>query len=228
MIIMDDGLQNPSLAKDLSLAVVDAGRGIGNGRVMPAGPLRAPLPSQLKRVDALILNRPHGPRVAAGEVAVDDHPDADRRAATSALDAAGFGGPRLLARTVPTVPTVWLRDLPLIAYAGIGAPQRFFALLELAGAVIAERQVFPDHHMLTETEAARLLGLAARHHAMLVTTEKDLARLSGSIGLRQELVAASRALAIKVELEEPDRQRLASLVLNLIHKRRSSAASHRT
>ena len=95
---MDDGLQNPSLTKDLSIAVVDGRRGIGNGYVMPAGPLRAPLEAQLARVDAIIINAPAGDRTAAvpGGATVADW---FRR---------NFNGPVLTATTAPVGDAAWL------------------------------------------------------------------------------------------------------------------------
>lgn len=198
VIVMDDGLQNPALAKDLTLAVVDGRRGIGNGRVLPAGPLRAPLALQLAHVDAVVVNVPDA---AAG---VDEPVVAQFRA--------GFQGPVLLASVVPRNDTAWLSEQDIVAFAGIGAPQRFFDLLVRLGARVKAAEVFADHHPFTDADAGRLLALAKRHHARLVTTEKDLARLAGRDGTRGELAAASTALSITLTMADADRDRLAGLI----------------
>lgn len=194
VIVMDDGLQNPWLAKDLTIAVVDGGRGLGNGLPIPAGPLRAPLAFQLELTDAIIVN-------GGGA----DAPVAEwlRRR---------FAGPVLRASVVPAESTDWLKGTRIVAWAGIGAPGRFFAMLRSLGADVAETRAFRDHHWLSEADAGRLLELAQRHSATLVTTAKDMARLSGATGLAARLAAASRVLHVKQLLAGPDAERLMSLV----------------
>jgi tetraacyldisaccharide 4'-kinase len=195
-VVMDDGLQNPALAKDLTVAVVDGRRGLGNGLVMPAGPLRAPLDFQLELTDAILVNE----RAAGAE------------SATTAWLRQRFPGPVLQAATVPAGETGWLQGASVVGWAGIGAPGRFFSMLEALGARVAERVPFRDHQRLAEADARRLLDLAARHRARLVTTEKDMARLTGSGGLLAELAAASQALPVKLSLAAPDQERLATLI----------------
>ena len=194
VIVMDDGLQNPSLAKDLAIAVVDGSRGIGNGLVMPAGPLRAPLGFQLELTDAVIVN--------GGE------PDAP----VAEWLRHRFVGSVLRAELVPAESPDWLKGARIVAWAGIGAPQRFFAMLRALGAELADEVAFRDHQWLGEGDARRLLELAERHGAMLVTTAKDMARLSGAGGPAARLAAASRVLEVKLSLSEPDAERLISLV----------------
>ncbi|MHA1518218.1 MAG: tetraacyldisaccharide 4'-kinase, partial [Alphaproteobacteria bacterium] len=109
VIVMDDGFQNPALAKDLSLIVVDAASGLGNGRVMPAGPLRAPLDTQMPRTDALLV--------------IGDGKKADRLVA--AFETAGK--PVLRAKVTPNCDARWLAVLPVIGFAGIARPNKFFA-----------------------------------------------------------------------------------------------------
>jgi tetraacyldisaccharide 4'-kinase len=195
-IVMDDGLQNPALVKDLTIAVVDGGRGLGNGLVIPAGPLRAPLDFQLELTDAILVNE-RTPGVES---------------ATTAWLRQRFPGPVLQAATVPAEATGWLEGASVVAWAGIGAPERFFAMLETLGARVVERVAFRDHQRLGAADARRLLDLAGRHRATLVTTEKDMARLRGGSGLLAELAAASRALAVRLSLAGPDRERLATLI----------------
>jgi tetraacyldisaccharide 4'-kinase len=196
VIVMDDGLQNPQLAKDLAIAVVDGARGLGNGRVMPAGPLRASLAFQLGLVDAIVVN-------AALPGAGDGVAQSLRQR---------FGGPLLRATTVAAGDASWLRGKQVVAWAGIGAPQRFLAMLEGLGAETVETVVFRDHQPLVAADAERLLGLARDTRAQLVSTEKDLARLRGATGPLAELAAATRVLPIELRFAEPDARRLDALV----------------
>ena len=169
VILMDDGFQNPSVAKDASLIVIDATRGLGNGRVIPAGPLRAPLPPQLARTDALIVV-------------------GDGNAAQKVADSlASRGTPVLAAQLAPDAASLAaLRGKRVLAFAGIGDPARFFNTLRSSGVDVARRQAFADHHPFTGDEIAQLVADAARDGLTLVTTEKDLARLRGAAGLPGE------------------------------------------
>jgi tetraacyldisaccharide 4'-kinase len=200
VIVMDDGLQNPQLAKDLTLAVVDGRRGLGNGRVIPAGPLRAPLGFQLGLVDALIVNAPPG----AG--------DADGNGITDELRHR-FTGPVLRCSTVVAGDASWLQGRRVVAWAGIGAPQRFFGLLRTLGAVVVESVAFGDHQSLDVRDAGRLLALAARADAILVSTAKHMARLAGTAGgPLADLAAATRVLPIALAFPEADAEQLAGLI----------------
>jgi len=181
VIVMDDGLQNPSLTKDLTIAVVDGRRGVGNGKVFPAGPLRAALTVQFTRVDALLLiGEIEGARDVVAEAnvrglpifhgyLVPDH---------AAIDA--LGGRKVL------------------AFAGIGDPQKFFATVAAAGIVAADCQAFPDHHRYTAEQAGALIMQAEHDSLRLLTTAKDHARMLGD----QALAALSlRAHVLPVELK---------------------------
>ncbi len=200
VIVMDDGLQNPKLAKDLTMAVIDARRGIGNGEVIPAGPLRAPLQFQLGIVDAIVINGapsadwPDGP-VSAGRLKQD------------------FPGPVLSAQPRPKGDVSWIGGgARVVAYAGIGNPERFFALLAELGADIAETIAFADHHAFSEADAGRLSDLARALDAQLITTEKDLVRLRGTSGRRRELYSQSRVLAIELGFHDREAVRLTALL----------------
>ncbi len=168
VIVMDDGLQNPSLAKDLAIAVVDGRRGIGNGRVFPAGPLRAPLAAQLDHVDAVLLVG------AAG------------RGADRAILAAQKRGLRILHGALRPDPAAVaaLAGNPVLAFAGIADPDKFFATLEACGIPAAARIRFPDHHRYTAAETASLVDRARQGGLTLVTTEKDMVRMSGDPAAR--------------------------------------------
>jgi tetraacyldisaccharide 4'-kinase len=184
IIIMDDGFQNPALAKDLSLVVVDAGAGVGNGLVLPAGPLRAPLQPQLRRADALIV-------IGEGEAA-----EPLIRAAARA------GRATLRARLKPTRVKEWRKD-PILAFAGIGRPQKFFATLAEIRAPIAKTMSFPDHHRYSDADAERLIAHAEAAGLRLVTTEKDMARLRGRKGALGRLAERAEAFPVVLEFENP-------------------------
>jgi tetraacyldisaccharide 4'-kinase len=191
VIVMDDGFHNPSLAKDFSVLVVDARRGIGNGRVIPAGPLRAPVDAQLARAHALVVVGPSARGLAVAEMARErDIPVLRASLRADPAFIAGLAGRRVL------------------AFAGIGDPQKFFATLAEADIALAATRSFADHHRYTGREATALCEQAERDGLALVTTEKDLARLSGE---DQLLSARARALPVTLVLEEE--ARFASLLL---------------
>lgn len=155
-LILDDGFQNPSLGKDLSLLAIDAGFGIGNGAVFPAGPLRERLAEGLKRADAIIL--------------LDVAPNAD---VPDWL--ASYKRPILHAVLQPTGAPP---SGPLVGFAGIARPQKFFDTLAALGAQLEEGFPFPDHHLFSEEDLNQLAQFARERGARLITTEKDAARLN--------------------------------------------------
>jgi len=160
VILMDDGFQSPAIVKDASLIVIDSERGLGNGQVFPAGPLRAPLRPQLARTDALII---------VGDGAA---------AAAVAAEIAGQGKPVLRAHLKPDeAQAASLRGKRVLAFAGIGDPTRFFNTLRASGIDVASQRAFADHHPYSQGEIESLITEAKRDGLTLVTTEKDLARL---------------------------------------------------
>ena len=163
VIIMDDGLQNPSLAKDFAIAVLDGRRGIGNGRIFPAGPLRAPLEAQFDHIHAILLVGCAG------------------RAAEPAIDAAQKRGLPVLHGELRPEPeaVAALAGKPVLAFAGIADPGKFFATLDACGIPTALRRPFPDHHRYAGDEMAALVARARQNGLTLVTTEKDLVRMRG-------------------------------------------------
>ncbi len=198
VIVMDDGLQNPSLAKTLTIAVVDGTRGLGNGRVMPAGPLRAGLDFQLSLVDAIVI------------VGGDSGSSVDRKL----HDQIGshFSKDVLTARVRPVGPEDWLTDGPVFAWAGIGSPARFFDMLRANGAHVVGEVAFPDHHMPSAIQARRLMQDASAHRATLVTTEKDAVRVRASQGDVGTLAAASQPVRIALAFDDDHGARLSTLV----------------
>jgi len=200
IIVMDDGFQNPSLAKTLSLIVVDAGSGLGNGLVIPAGPLRAPLAGQIARADALAV---------IGE---------GNKAASLIETFERAGKPVLKAKIEPDCDPRWLGVMPVIGFAGIARPGKFFATLRGNGARLVESHAFPDHHKFKERQARRLLTEADAHKAMLVTTAKDWARLPSDDedSALTELKHRSRPFPIVVTFE--DVAKLKELLTSVIGK----------
>lgn len=199
-IVMDDGFQNPALHKDLAILVIDGRRGIGNGRMLPAGPLRAPLASQIGRAQALII-------VGAA---------ADSAAAVAELGRKR-GLPLFHAQLEPDPQTLAaLAGRRILAFAGIADPDKFFATLVQAGLNVAERRGFADHHRYTAAEAQMLLARAQSQNLVLLTTEKDQARLAGDPQVG-ELAARANALPARLVIEENDAFR--DMVLNVVKRR---------
>ncbi len=188
VIVMDDGFQNPSLVKDFSVLVLDGRRGIGNGQVIPAGPLRAPLDAQLARAQAMLVI---GAPSAASAATVD--------AAVRARGIPVFHG-RLQADADAIAA---LRGRRVLAFAGIGDPDKFFATLAEAGIDAVVRQGFPDHHRYSRAEAEALLARAASESLSPVTTEKDLARMARDDDLAA-LAKATRALPVTLAIDDED------------------------
>ncbi|MBM9593465.1 tetraacyldisaccharide 4'-kinase [Roseitranquillus sediminis] len=158
-ILLDDGLQNPAVAKDLTLVVVDAAVGFGNGRVIPAGPLREPVAAGLQRADLLLV---------IGEAA-------DRQRFAARWPDGPL--PRLEATLEPLATGMDWDGLRVVAFAGIGRPAKFFATLRNLGAHIVEAVPLSDHQPFAPALLNRLSRLARQKDAQLVTTEKDAVRL---------------------------------------------------
>jgi len=170
-IVMDDGFQNPSLAKDLSFVVIDAERGFGNGEVIPAGPLRERVADGLARAQGVIL-------MGDGEIELPVKVPVFRaKLAAEDEDAAA------------------VRNQRVAAFAGIGMPDKFFATLANLGATLAVARAFPDHHPYKDDELIDLLNAAASANAVPITTEKDWVRISPAF--RDKI----RALRVRVEFD---------------------------
>jgi len=164
-VVMDDGFQNPGLAKDLSLIVADGGAGFGNGRVIPAGPLREPVAAGLARAQAVMLM---GTESAAAEPV--------RRAAAMA------GLPVLSADLTPDPKVAAaLAGQRVLGFAGIGRPEKFFDTLRSIGAMPVATLPFPDHHPYMAGEVQAVLDQAQAMDALAVTTEKDAMRLPDTV-----------------------------------------------
>jgi tetraacyldisaccharide 4'-kinase len=200
VLVLDDGFQNPSLTKDCSLLVIDGAVGVGNGDVFPAGPLRAPLAAQLALAQGIV-------RVGVGEASRS----LESRASTMGL-------PVFAAKLVPnTQAAAALKDKKVLAFAGIGRPEKFFESLRDLGADVAETRGFDDHHRFSAHEARELLAAAKVRGLQLFTTEKDLARMQGDPAL-QELAANS--LALPVRLQFVDEKAVRSLLERTLKRAR--------
>ncbi len=207
VIIMDDGLQNPALKKDFSIAIVDGKRAFGNGLCIPAGPLRAPLGFQAGLVQAIAIN------------GAADGGDAG---SLSAPMAKLFAGAIINTHVAPERDIAWLKNKKLVAFAGIANPERFFALVEAHGGKIAERHTFPDHHSFTDADANRLTTAADAHGALLVTTEKDFVRLRGGGAAMRTLAERTRTLPVSLIFDGNARSELAGLVAAAIQRHDSA------
>ncbi|KCZ51429.1 hypothetical protein HY29_06060 [Hyphomonas beringensis] len=184
VVIMDDGHQNPSVNKTLSFVVIDAAAPFGNGHVLPKGPLREPITDGLARADAVIL-------MGEGDLPAQ---------------VAASGLPVLRAKLVPSAPPP---SGPLVAFAGIGRPTKFFDSLKEWGGDVRDAVGYPDHHTYSASDLTYLRRLAADHQAQLITTTKDHARLSATE--RQDILD----FPVKAQFDQPERlDELLSPVLN--------------
>ncbi|MDR3423834.1 MAG: tetraacyldisaccharide 4'-kinase [Alphaproteobacteria bacterium] len=170
LILMDDGLQNPHITKTVSLLVVDGDVGIGNGRVIPAGPLRETFAEALKKIHAMII------------IGENDRQNLTTRAKV----------PVFRARLQPDVPRGFPRDSRFVAFAGIARPEKFFATARSLALDLAEVCAFPDHYVFSEADIDALRLKAEEQGARLLTTEKDAARLPPSF--RTEVIVLPVAL----------------------------------
>ena len=171
-MIFDDGFQDPSVVKDLSLVVVDGGFGFGNGNMIPAGPLREPIIQSLSRASAVILI---GSDTTGVEDQIAGRCPVLKADVASGKEAEAFAGRRVL------------------AFAGIGRPEKFFNFLSKIGCDVVTSKAFADHHNFTRPELDKLKAAAEKDDLCLVTTEKDWVRIppearDGIINLQIHLV----------------------------------------
>lgn len=186
VIVMDDGLQNPSLAKDLAIAVFDGAVGIGNGRVLPAGPLRAPMAAQWPRIGAVLV-------IGAGRPGEEIADDARRR-----------GLPVMRASLAPSGEAeAAMAGRRVLAFAGIGRPAKFFETCRSLGMSVEAERSFPDHHPYRVEDVSALLDEAEARGLVPVTTEKDAVRLDALRAAEPRLVLI-RTVAIEIAFEDEE------------------------
>jgi tetraacyldisaccharide 4'-kinase len=174
-IILDDGLQNPSVVKTTSLLAIDGPVGLGNGRLIPAGPLRETLGDALDRVNAVVM------------IGEDRHELIPR-----------FAKPVLQAKLCPIIPDDFPKARPFLAFAGIGRPEKFYATCRQAGLMLSETRDFPDHHPFKESELQSLSRDAKAWGMQLLTTEKDWVRLPDAFR------AQVAVLPVELVFDEPE------------------------
>lgn len=179
LIVMDDGFQNRSLAKTLSLVVIDGASGFGNGRLIPAGALREPVTEGTRRADGFVLIGDNAHNIRA-----QLPPD------------------KPVFKAQITVPKTWIADTKssYIAFCGLGRPEKFKRTLERQNIKIAARLEFPDHHAFTPADLDKLIQTALNHKARLITTEKDALRLPPTFATQHPL----DILPIELVFSEPD------------------------
>jgi tetraacyldisaccharide 4'-kinase len=184
LIIMDDGFQSAQLAFDYALLVIDTRRGIGNGHLVPGGPVRAPIAEQMRQASALL--------------AIGDGEAADRL-----IRQAARAGKAIHSATLVTVGAEDLKGEVVMAWSGIADNAKFHRTVRETGAALAETRGFPDHHYLGDDEVADLLDDAAARGYRLVTTAKDSVRLAGGHGRSEELREKSRVIEVEIRFDDP-------------------------
>lgn len=191
-LVLDDAHQNFALEKDLSILVVDLAYGVGNGHVVPAGPLREPVTEGMKRADAI--------------VAIGQAGSAPGRPLTAAAK------PVLNAVIEPVGSVQDLVGRRVLAFAGIGRPEKFFATLTALGAAVVATRAFDDHHRFEPDEIMQMVEAASSQDAILVTTEKDHVRLP------PESRAMVTALPVRLRFNDPPMlERLLDRFANVRH-----------
>ncbi len=185
IIILDDGFQSAAIHFDHALLVVDDSRGIGNGHIIPGGPLRAPLVDQMRFASSLLVI-------------------GDGRAADPVVRCAGRAAKPVYTGRFTVPGFHQFRDRQFLAFAGIGNPGKFFDSLRSTGAKIVAQRSFADHHVFADDEIAEMLTLAERQGLGIVTTAKDMVRLKSGHGRSAELAQKAAVLNVELEFDPPD------------------------
>jgi tetraacyldisaccharide 4'-kinase len=184
LIIMDDGFQSARLHLDYALVVIDTVRGIGNGHLVPGGPVRAPIAEQMRQLSAIL-------KVGNGE------------AADTLVRQAARAGKAVYVAIIQPHDIQALAGRTVFAYAGIADPAKFYRTVEAVGGTIGKSRSFPDHHYFSENEIRSLLEDAEREDLTLVTTAKDAARLVGHSGIARTLLERSEIVEVDMVFDDP-------------------------
>ncbi len=192
IIIMDDGLQNPTIAKDISLLIIDGKYGVGNGFIMPAGPLREKLSAGIAKSDAIII-------VGEGGFNIKKYPVLFKKSTPPVIHASlePFGN-------LPD------KSRPYIAFAGIGNPDKFFATLVENGYNLVEKIPFADHYNYTDQDINNLIHKSEETGAELITTEKDEVRLP--------LFARKKIRVLPVRIKWANEKQIHNLLIQKLKK----------
>lgn len=185
LIIMDDGFQSARLHLDFALVVIDSVRGIGNGHLVPGGPVRAPIREQMHQLTAML-------KVGNGE------------AADALIRKAARAGKAIHVATLKPRPHEALAGRNVLAYAGIADPEKFYRTVRSIGGLISTTRSFPDHHYFTGDEIQSLLDDAEREDLILATTAKDAARLAGHSGPARVLLEKSKIVEVDMVFDDPN------------------------
>ncbi|MCV6577360.1 MAG: tetraacyldisaccharide 4'-kinase [Cohaesibacter sp.] len=183
ILIMDDGFQNPYLYKDFNLVTIDAQQAIGNGFVMPAGPLRAPLLPQVRRLDQFLV-------IGEGNSAPKLRQMAARLGKASSH---AYFHPE---------PTTLLEGTRVLALCGIGRPEKFYQTVTDLGLDLVDRYEVADHHAYSNADAQQVLHKAKEQNLVIVTTAKDHVRLSGMSGAAEDLAKAAKVIDISMVFDD--------------------------
>lgn len=185
VIIMDDGFQSARLTLDYALVVIDTQRGIGNGHLVPGGPVRAPLAEQMRQLTAIL-------KVGKGQAA-----DAIVRVAARA-------GKPVFVSSIRPRPHPGFAGKHVLAFAGIADPNKFYRTVEELGGQIVARRSFPDHHTFSDDEIRDLMDEARKLNLLIVTTAKDAVRLKGHHGVASELLSSTLVIDIDMAFDDPN------------------------
>lgn len=184
LIIMDDGFQSARLVFDYALLVIDSRRGLGNGYLVPSGPVRAPLAEQLHQTSALLVV-------------------GDGKAADALIRQAARAGKPVHTASLATVNAQGLSGRAVLAWSGLADNEKFFRTVEGTGASLYATRSFPDHHHISDDEATEILDHADAHDYAVVTTAKDSVRLAGEHGQAAALKERSRVIEVEIRFDDP-------------------------
>lgn len=185
LIIMDDGFQSARLALDYALVVIDTQRGIGNGHLVPGGPVRAPLAEQMRQLTAIL-------KVGGGQ------------AAEAIVRTVARAGKPVFVSSIQPRPQPDFAGKRVLAYAGIADPTKFYRTVEALGGQIVAKRSFPDHHNFSDDEIRDLSDEANGLGLLLVTTAKDAVRLKGHHGAASELLSSTLVIDIDMVFDDPN------------------------
>ena len=174
LLIMDDGFQNGTLQKDFSIIVIDGEYGFGNGKVIPAGPLREPIAEGLKRADAVLIIGEKTTKLPSFDIPVF------------------YAKPKLIFDD-------YLKNEDIVAFCGIARPEKFFSSLRIEGLNLVEELSFPDHHDYSEADLRAVFNIASENKAVTVTTEKDAVKITD-----EKLKMLIKIIKLELEIDKPE------------------------